>query len=121
MDVTGLSFAVLANKNYIFEFYIHFVSAAAADIKMTLTGPAAATAIRFGSTQASGAAASDHSAFASTIDSATNGQDSFLILAGQLRNGANAGTVQFQFAQLAGDVSNTIVYAESSVMAWRIS
>lgn len=119
VDVTGLSFAVAASATYEFQFFIHLVSANAAALKMTLTGPAAPTAVRFGSTQAGGAGAADQSAFSSTIQSATNGTDSFLILAGHVRNGANAGTVQFQFAQQTADVSNTIIYAESSVMAWR--
>ncbi len=122
-NVTGLSFAVAASANYKFVFIIHGVSNNTANWKFTLTGPAAPTAVRYGIVSyQSTAAASDVSAFSATIEaSGTTGQDACLLLCGDLRNGANAGTVQFQFAQSTSNASNSVVYAESSVIAFRIS
>jgi hypothetical protein len=119
-DVTGLSFAVLANASYFFQFILHGISAVAADYKFTLTGPAAPTAIRYGLTSISVDVA-DAAAFGTSIFRAASSVDEAIFIFGQLRNGANAGTVQLQFAQQTADVSNSKIYAESSVVAWRIS
>jgi hypothetical protein len=122
VDVTGLSFAVAANASYIFQFIIHGISTVAANWKMTLTGPAAPTALRYGIRPLIASAnATSQAAFASNIVVNAAGSDEAWFLMGQLRNGANSGTVQFQFSQNTGDVSNTVIYAESCVMAWRIA
>lgn len=114
-DVTGMSFPVVANGIYDFYFVIHWKSTAVANIKFTLTGPAAPTAIRFGVPSAG------QSVFGNTCGIVGAGADVTAILSGQLRNGANAGTVQLQMAQSNLEATNTVVYAESSVNAWRIS
>lgn len=123
VDVPGLSFAVLANKNYQFMFFVHLISTSIANFKFTLTGPAAPTAIRYGATfPQSSIGASDASAFSTNcLLSTLQTLDHGVIIMGLLRNGANAGTVQFQFAQSTSEATNTVVYADSSVIAWRIS
>lgn len=119
-DVTGCSFAVLASASYAFVFMLHGISNVAADYKFTLTGPAAPTAIRYGLTSISVDVA-DAAAFGTSIFRASSGVDEGIMIWGQLRNGANAGTVQLQFAQQTANVSNSVIYAESSVVAWRIA
>ena len=127
VNVTGLSFAVAANQTYEFTFIIHFVTSTVAGLKVTLTGPAAPTGLRYGipSNGAQSGSPNSLAAFASTMvvfpSGSASGSDMCLAVSGQLRNGANAGTVQFQFAQSTGEVSDTIVYAESSLMAWRVA
>lgn len=117
-DVTGLSFTIAANEVWTARFVLYCVSTNAADIKLTLTGPAAPTAVRFsipGSDVANSAVA-----FGSNAAISTTGLDSLIVLEAIIRNGANAGTVQLQAAQLASDVSNTVIYAESFVRAERV-
>lgn len=121
VNVTGLSFAVAASASYIFYFIIHGTSNIAADWKMTLTGPAAPTAIRFGTDKTLASSVGSSAAFGTALVLESAGNDECHIVSGQLRNGANSGTVQFQFAQSTADVSNSIVYAESCVQAWRIA
>ena len=120
-DVTGLSFPVLANASYQFVFIVQCVTAVAAGFKFTLTGPAAPTAIVFGAAQqAALLAVSAAAAFSTAIQiTPTAAQRQTVLIAGHLRNGANAGTVQLQFAQYAADVSDSIVYPDSSVLAFR--
>ena len=117
-DVTGLSFAVSANQSYVFQIYVFAVSTTVADIKFTLTGPAAPTAIRYAAqNQADSASVA---AFGSTLSITMSGNDASVLLFGQLRNGANAGTVQLQAAQDTSEATNTVIYAESYLQAFRV-
>ena len=121
VNVTGLSFAVAATASYQFLFMMFGIAQATATWKMTLTGPAAPTAIRYGVTNGITSAGMS-TAFSSSMALAPAGNANVpIILTGYLINGANAGTVQFQFAQNAADATDTIIYAHSSVMAWRVA
>ena len=119
IDVTGLSFAVAANATYVFTFVIHGITAVAAGLKFGITGPSAPTAIRWGFKFDAGSASFSSFTNSNYNTSTATAQTGMLI--GQLRNGANAGTVQFQFSQLNADASNSTIYAESNVMAWRVA
>lgn len=114
-DVTGVSFPVLANKTYIVDGALFYTSVAAADIKFTLTGPAAPTAVNFGIATADIIGRS--TAFGSATAISTNATDTTAVFKAIIRNGANAGTVQLQMAQNASDASNTVCYADSFLSA----
>lgn len=124
-DITGLSFAVLANKDYAFRFVVHCVTPAGANLKFNLTGPAAPTGIRYGITMRTGGAVGDTedaSAFGTNLVlTATSTVDRMCIIEGYLRNGANAGTVQLQFAQNTGVATDSKVYVDSHVQALRLT
>lgn len=121
-DVTGLSFAVGANQTWVFLFMLHATSSAVADFKFTLTGPAAPTGIRYGTKTTVSGDSSSASAFGSDVRvPAGGGSQEGILIHGLLRNGANAGTVQIQMSQLAAEVSDTIVYADSAVLALRLA
>ena len=124
-DLTGMSFAVAASEVWAFEFIMFGKSAAAADYKFTLTGPATPTAISFGalsSEDAPAASAVVAGAFGDTIAcGGAVGTIQTLRVNGLLRNGATAGTVQIQMAQLVSDASDTIIYAESYLIAHRVA
>lgn len=121
-DVTGLAFTVGANEVWAFQFVMRGITAAAAGAKFTLTGPSAPTAVWFGCDDNHGVAtASSVAAFGSAVVQTGAGADKTWVVSGLLRNGANAGTVQLQMAQTTSDPTNTIIYAESYVIAWRIS
>jgi hypothetical protein len=118
-DLTGLSFTVGASQTWDFRYTLFCTSAAAADIKFTLTGPAAPTAIRYGLLGSDGGSST---AFSTATTMSTLGTvEQTLTLAGTLRNGTTAGTVQIQMAQNIADVSNTICSTDSAVIAWRIN
>ena len=103
-------------------------SAVAADFKCTYTFPAA-VALRWGGTGlANNAAGNPGDVFVPTVNaSATtqawggNGVGSVMILTieGEVTMGGTAGNMQFQFAQLAADPSNTIHRARSRLQVWR--
>lgn len=120
-DVTGLAFAVGANETWIFEFFIHGISNAAADWKFAVTFPTTPTAVRYG-VEISGnlGAESTATAGADVIGDAT-GVEEVVVLSGLLRNGANAGNVQLQAAQNTSNASDTIIRADSYVIAHRIA
>lgn len=120
-DVTGLSFAVGASEVWTFRFSLKAISAGAADFKFALTGPSAPTAVIYGVINANASiSTSAASAFATAISTGSGGSEEWVIVEGTLRNGANAGTVQLQFAQNTLNASDSIIRAESYVMAWKI-
>lgn len=123
VNVTGLAFPVQANADYRFQFTLHYATNLAAQLKTTLTGPAAPTGLRFGISRGPGALITSGSrdAFAAEIWIETNTtNDETLVMTGFLRNGATAGTVQFQFAQGVATAVNTVIYLNSEVVAVRV-
>ena len=125
VNSTGLAFSVLANTDYVFNFVVHFVTPSGANFKCTLTGPAAPTAVHFGGTPVVGGAVADvvnATAFATNfVMTVTPTIPIMMLISGILRNGANAGTVQLQFAQNTTVVGDTQVFVESYVQSMRIS
>lgn len=120
-SVTGASFAVAANEQWSFEFVLKVLGTNAASVKWQLTGPAAPTGIVYGCIPNSGALASAAAAFSTAIFSTLQAAELLCVVKGNLRNGANAGTVQLQFAQQAAEVSNLIVRAESYIITTRMA
>lgn len=118
-DVTGMAFSVGANEVWAFSFYMFYTSLAAAAYKITLTGPAAPTLIQYAIEVST---LTDATAFGTTVvGTSIDSIDQLRKISGLLRNGANAGTVQLQFAQNVADPSNSVVREDSFVLAWRIS
>ena len=118
-DDDHLSFAVAANTKYAWRAHIHYDTPAAADIKVQWTGPASPTLVRI---FLAGMAPDGVNWLGTTIASAFSTASSLLGAAntagyiefsGILQNGANAGTVHFQWAQNTTTASNTTVYAGS--------
>lgn len=119
-DVTGMSFAVGANETWAFRLTFREVTAVAAGWKYTFTGPAAATAVWFGGARGA-AAANAVTNFGTTFTQNGTANDEYETIGGLLRNGANAGTVQLQAAQNAADATNSVIYSDAYVMAWRVA
>lgn len=120
-NVTGLVFAVGANETWEFEFVMHGVSPAAADWKLSVTFPAAPTAVRYGLDNPSNIGASSANAGGASLLRESTGVEEMLIVRGLIRNGANAGNVQVQMAQNTLTVGDTIIRSDSFVVARRIA
>lgn len=122
-NITGCSFVVGANETWIFEFVMSGKSSDIADYKLALTGPAAPTSINYSVISSQDApTTSAVTAFGSAAAaSGAAGTEQGLLLNGILRNGANAGTVQLQAAQLVSDATDTVIRANSYVRAWRVA
>lgn len=106
-SLSGLAFPVVANTNYHLQCNIVWsASAATAGPKLQITGPSSPTALAVTMASAitvstTGSAAA--TAFSSALDplngaTVTNGVNEWAQLSMDLRNGANAGTVQLQAA-----------------------
>lgn len=118
----ALQFAVLANEDYRFRFVIFYETAAAADFKYTVDGPSSPTLVRIFHRSVAPAAtafggiltetAFGFTAVAITAASATAG---VIFIDGVLHNGANAGTVAFQWAQNTNNGGTTEVLKGSYV------
>jgi hypothetical protein len=121
-NVSGLSFAVGASQTWQFVFYVFWSSDDVADIKFTLTGPAAPTGLLFGmaSNQLAVATATSFGTAIIADGGAAVIEQGWLIH-GLLRNGANAGTVQLQMAQNTSNATDTKVYLDSFVNAIRVA
>lgn len=120
-DVTGLSFAVAANEEIWFAFFLQVNVSTVADLKVAITGPAAPTGVQYAIVGALGppGLGGGASAFATSIAANTSNVREGVIVAGYLRNGANAGTVQLQAAQNNLEVSASTIYIDSFVVAFR--
>jgi hypothetical protein len=114
-DVTGALFSVVASGDYEFECVLKVVGTNVANSKWQFTGPAAPTGVIYGvNSSVTPSAAQAAVAFSTSLAAnLPNAIETMVLLKGHLRNGANAGTVQLQFAQATGEVSNLIVRAES--------
>jgi hypothetical protein len=118
-NLTGLVFNTAANETWIFIAPLHLISASGAGAKFGITYPAGATG-RLAVVPVHASAASS-AAVASTIVMTTIGTvDQGAVIYGLVINGATPGTVQLQFAQAAAQVSNSIVYTNSALIAVRI-
>ena len=108
-DVTGMTFSVDANTDYIFEFDVIFQSSAAGTgIAFAVNGPASPTSI-VGATwiTPNSRTALTNGNFVvydsgTPTSASTVNTDSYALVRGVFRNGANAGTFALRFASETG-------------------
>jgi hypothetical protein len=117
VDIPQLDLNVDANERVLLRYTIFYKTVAAADIKYQIDIPASPTQFR----QFTEGFAPDDTAFDLALASAegsvsilgASNTEGFLRVTALLENGANAGTVSFQFAQVSSNASDTTVYAGS--------
>ena len=114
---THLLAALATNERVYFRAHCRYMSHATADIKFTITVPSGATAA-FATTDGTGARESD-AAEIRNFDGAGVTTEMAVELFGFVANGANAGNLQFQWAQNTADASDTKVLENSHLMVWR--
>lgn len=118
---SSLTFSVAANTKYHFKGVAFIDTGATADYKFQFTGPASPTVLRISTASiAAGATAYTNirieTAFAQSravTGTGTNG--GYVEFEGILHNGANAGSVMFQWGQNALEAVNTILRAGSYI------
>lgn len=108
-----LLFAIAASEVWEFRIFLYMAIKSASDLKCTVTAPVACTI--FGML-------SNVEVINTVAESILIAADSnyFAVYQGIAINGANAGNIQFQWAQNAAVAENTIVYANSFIIAHRI-
>lgn len=118
----ALQFAVAAATKYHFRFVIFFDTAAAADFKYDVNGPASPDVVSIhtrsvapAATAYGGIATQTAFGFGPTAITAASGTAGVILIDGILHNGANAGTVVFRWAQNTSNGGSTIVRAGSYV------
>jgi hypothetical protein len=121
-NVTGLSFAVEANKKYNFRFVLKVsTTVATCGIWLQFTGPASPTVFRFREEYFQiGPTLAHEEVSGFSIPTSNPSQltaNKFILIEGILVNGANAGTVQMQFRCEVASQTVTIEAASSGV--WR--
>lgn len=122
-DVTQMEFGVRANRDYYFEFYLMFESAAGGTgILLSINGPASPTSIMFDTeiqttTQNTFRKAAARAYDAGTVTAGVDTANAICpaIVRGYLRNGANAGTVKLRLASGTGGTNVTI---KNRSMGW---
>jgi hypothetical protein len=120
-DVTGIALTVAANETWIYMAVLHGTSPTAADFKLAITFPTAATAVRYGIVSGPGNTFTESTGTAAgAIVYESGNVEETILLAGILRNGANAGSIQVQMAQQAATVGDTIIRADSYIFGMRI-
>ncbi len=109
-----LAFAVAASTKYKFRFRLIINTPAAADFKVQLTGPAAPTAVRYHATYIAEnnlaviGPTAVATAFSTSLAFATAEIGLGVDISGYLDNGANAGTVTLQWAQVTASGTSTV-------------
>lgn len=126
-DDDDLNFAVAANDVWHFKLVLLYSTTPTPDIKFTFTVPAAG-AIRFitsgdvgGSTIGTGGIAMAWTAATIAIIQPHSVSTGIVIVEGIYIGGANAGTVQLQWAQNVTDAGDTKVLTGSSLLAWKMN
>lgn len=119
-DVTGLSFSIAASEIWGFNMSVPYQTNASAGIKFGLTFPSGATG-KWGILYITGTGhVSDDIANSIGSTAGVPGTGGMAHISGTIVNSTNAGTVQLQAAQNASHASNTVVYTNSHVKAFRI-
>lgn len=121
-DVPGLSFAIAASEVWAFIVFGGVTAAVTADVKLGVTGPSGATASyatpnHHGGTNIHRTASIGTGIEFQTGDSAPEEFN----FSGMVVNSTNAGTVQVQAAQFASSGTATTIYANSFIIALRLS
>lgn len=124
VDVTGLSFAIVANEVWQFDMYLMLSQGNAAGIKVGINGPSGATLLASTNGETSGLTAESwdvlnalNTAGAVAYDTAAS-TTAPLQIHGVMVNGTNAGTVQLQAQRAAGTAK---VLTNSYVVARKIA
>lgn len=113
-DVTGFSFSVAANTKYHARFIMRCSTSGGSNYKFALTGPAAPTSVLYFGYGANQAASNNAAIGFGTAANLTNANvPEGVVLEAYVSNGANAGTVQLQFAQFTATAVNTTVFSGS--------
>lgn len=120
--------AIAANEVWRFRFFVPFnLAGVASGFKFGVNGPTAPTNLRYSMKVVNGVGgtlvtAASKSAFASALAAAlaTSG-DHFAEIEGAMENGANAGTLQLQFAQNTSDAGAITVQRGAFLIAERLS
>jgi hypothetical protein len=115
-------FSVLANTRYAWRGALIFgpIGTSGGGYRYTFTGPASPTAVMFASNGIRLGGATDiltASAFGTALSEASNIDGNIIPLWGWLQNGANAGTVQLQWAQNSSSPTSTTLF-QGSYIEW---
>ena len=113
VNAADMSFSVGANEVWVFMLIVMSNSSSVADIKFDLSVPTAATK-RWSTT-------GNQNLLTGSFKINGSGVDRKGTIEGVVLVGANAGTVQLQFAQDVAEVSDTKLLKDSFLVAWRIS
>lgn len=125
VNATDLSFPVGANETWIFEAHLSFNAPATPDIKFDLTAPTGTVCdmqkvnlnagISGAKYTCSGGAKPDF------VMDGGGGFDASEVITGSLVTSSTAGTAQLRFAQNVSNASNTVLYAGSWIVAYKVS
>jgi hypothetical protein len=121
-----LTFPVVANGTYRAKGRIWFETPAAADFKWQLTGPSTPTVLNIAHSAIAGGATAfsaiaDDTAYSTSNSVLGGGTTGYVEFEALVQNGANGGSVAFQWAQVTSTASNTTVRAGSAIDYVRIA
>lgn len=125
-DVTGFSFSIAANEKWTCE-YLLFMEGGPGGVEIAITGPASPTTVRYAPDGSSGITSEDDGGYSAQafeeILSAAGLAGVRVMVRVELcvQNGANAGTVQFQFAEDSTNVTKSTLLAGSMMIAHKVS
>jgi len=122
VDCTDLSFSIGANEVWMGYIMPIMAAGTSGGVKWAFTLPAScAGRIRTTGGNSFANASVDIDVTAGLGVTGTHQTSTFYIGYFNITNGANAGTVQFKFAQNASNGTNTTVSKNSQLVAWRVS
>ena len=120
-DATEMSFAIAADEIWAIVLHLRYNSGITPDIKIQFTQPTG-SAYRIEGTGIDAAFATTiHQNSTGSLAWAGTGGNYAITLHGVVDNGANAGTVQLQFAQNTANASDTSILTETWMLAYRLA
>jgi len=119
-NVGGLAFDVKANEQWMFVCFLHVAGDTSGDLKLGVSFPQGAAG-RYGVIGRSNSPNDPAGELDQMVDIHTvDNEDDAIILTGTVVNSGNAGTIQFQAAQVTANGNPTTIYAGSFIFAMRL-
>ena len=118
VDATDLAFDVGANEKWFFSLTLLFNFHPTPDGDLAWTVPALSTGAWY--VRSAGVSTAQATSLTTEIKVNGTGTEALQILEGFYVGGANAGTVQLQFAQTLSNAADTTMRKGSTIRAWKL-
>lgn len=120
-NVTDMAFTVGTSETWVYQMYLIGNSGTTPDFQFAVTAPASSTCLASVSDAEGGVANMSTTCGAAMVNITGSGNNDAYIVAGYVATAGTSGSVQLQFAQNVQNASNSIILANSYLLAFKVS